>query len=187
MEEIQPGIIEKYNLQTKAINGINEAEKNLRQTILLRAQAQGATEMIAEKTKEKMRLMTEGTEGWDSFNAFSGDLLNLLTTAGTSVLHDDNSKLPFGGQQEEVNRLVSEKEGEISTLYKILENTSARQGIEQKRDEGVQVFGIKDTRTGKNKDYLNINIMNGNGSKIETDGTFDSNVSDMPQMSSTSQ
>ncbi len=187
MEEIQPGIIEKYNLQTKALNGINQAEKELRQSILLRAQAQGATELIEEKTREKLRLMTEGTEGWDSWNAFSGDVLNLLSTGGTSLLHDNNDKLPFGGQQEEVNRLVGEKDGEISALYKILDKTSARQGVEQSRNEGGDVFGIKDTRTGKNKDWLNLNITNGNGSKIEAEGSFNPSGLDMPQMTPTTQ
>ena len=59
LEAIQPGIIDKYNLQTKAIQNINAAEKDLINTIMERARVQAAEEMIVQKTKQIIQLEDE--------------------------------------------------------------------------------------------------------------------------------
>lgn len=63
LEQIQPGIIEKYNLQAGALENINRAEKDLTASILKRAEAEARAEMIKEKFKEAQRLKDTGSTG----------------------------------------------------------------------------------------------------------------------------
>ena len=60
LEAMQPGIIEKYDLQTKAIDKINQAEKALISTIMMRAKIQAAEELTVEKTKAAITAQQEG-------------------------------------------------------------------------------------------------------------------------------
>ena len=60
LEQIQPGIIDKYNLQTKAIENINAAEKDLINTIMQRAKLQATEDLILEKTKRIVEIEDKG-------------------------------------------------------------------------------------------------------------------------------
>jgi len=59
LEQLQPGIIDKYGLQVKAIDKINAAEKELIGTIMRRAEAEAAAEIVREKAMAKMRAQEE--------------------------------------------------------------------------------------------------------------------------------
>ena len=62
LNEIQPGIIEKYNLQAKSLERINLAEKELIANIMKRAETEARTELIKEKIKKSMQLREESKE-----------------------------------------------------------------------------------------------------------------------------
>ena len=55
LEQIQPGITDQYGLQLKAIDKINEAEKQLISTIMKRAQAEAQAEIVREKARAKLQ------------------------------------------------------------------------------------------------------------------------------------
>lgn len=56
LEQLQPGIIDKYGLQVKAIDKINAAEKELIGTIMKRAQAEAAAELVRERARELLNV-----------------------------------------------------------------------------------------------------------------------------------
>ena len=60
LDQLQPGIIDKYNLQTKAIENINAAEKELINTIMKRAKIQATEDLILAKTKDVLRIAGKG-------------------------------------------------------------------------------------------------------------------------------
>lgn len=68
LEEIQPGVVEKFNLQEKSLRNIIAAEKELISTILERAKTQAQTELLTEKFKKLSELESSGEQGpgfWD--------------------------------------------------------------------------------------------------------------------------
>jgi len=67
LEQLQPGIIEKYDLQVKAIDKINSAEKDLIGTIMKRAEAEAAAQIVREKAMAKMRAQQEMMGGGTMF------------------------------------------------------------------------------------------------------------------------
>jgi TP901 family phage tail tape measure protein len=54
VEKMQPGITEKYNLQTKSVKALNAAEKDLTKNIIKRAEAQARVEILTETVKERL-------------------------------------------------------------------------------------------------------------------------------------
>lgn len=60
LEEIQPGIISKYDLQAKSLEKINQAEKELISNIMKRAETEARAELMTEKMKEAMTIEQEG-------------------------------------------------------------------------------------------------------------------------------
>jgi len=63
LEEIQPGIVEQFNLMEGKLNDINAAEKALKASILERAEAEARAEMIKEKFKEAQEARDKGGTG----------------------------------------------------------------------------------------------------------------------------
>lgn len=63
LEQLQPGIIDKYGLQVKAIDKINAAENELISTIMRRAEAEAAAEIVREKAMAKMRAQEDLRKG----------------------------------------------------------------------------------------------------------------------------
>jgi len=49
LDQLQPGIIEKFDLQKKSVEAINSAEKELIETIMRRAKIQATSEIFSEK------------------------------------------------------------------------------------------------------------------------------------------
>jgi hypothetical protein len=74
IEEIQPGITEKYKLQAGAIRDINAAEKELIGNIMKRAEIEARAEMMKEKQKEAIRKREGGSET-DTWAQWSARLL----------------------------------------------------------------------------------------------------------------
>lgn len=84
LEEIQPGIIEKFNLQEKSLKAITAAEKELTANILKRAETEVMAEMLKEKIKEKMTLQEEGPGFWDKAWSFTKRSTLAVSTLGIS-------------------------------------------------------------------------------------------------------
>tara|TARA_R110002051_G_scaffold17728_2_gene51592 strand:+ start:2799 stop:4811 length:2013 start_codon:yes stop_codon:yes gene_type:complete len=72
LDQLQPGITENFNLQEKAINRINEAEKELINTILKRAEVQARAELFGETVKERVSLesQVEASQGQSAMSEF---------------------------------------------------------------------------------------------------------------------
>lgn len=60
LEQMQPGIIEKYDLQTGAAKSLAAAERELTKNILERAAAQAVAEKLTETMKDLVTLQLEG-------------------------------------------------------------------------------------------------------------------------------
>ncbi len=58
LEQLQPGIIEKYNLQAKSLQNINAAEKELIGNIMKRAEEEARAELMKEKIKQGIELQS---------------------------------------------------------------------------------------------------------------------------------
>jgi hypothetical protein len=71
LEQLQPGIIEKFGLQEKAINRINEAEKDLIGTIMKRAEVQAAAALGKEHLTTALKIESEEATIQDSITAMN--------------------------------------------------------------------------------------------------------------------
>lgn len=90
LDELQPGIVEKYNLQEKSIKNIIAAEKELINAIMERAKMQAAQEILQEKFSAMFELQMKSSE---EFNPF---------------LFGGNSQLNEAIKQNEISQLQSE-------------------------------------------------------------------------------
>ena len=115
LETLQPGIIEQFGLQEKAIDKINEAEKNLIKTIMRRAREQARTEKMEEKTNEIVRLEDEGFGYLEGF--------------GNAMFGSDI----FNSEKEEIAKL--NKELEVLAAMNFDEDTETKQGVNPKKSE----------------------------------------------------
>lgn len=77
LEELQPGIIDKYNLQVKSLQAINAAEKELIGNIMKRATEEARAELMREKYKEALTLESDGPGFWQKY--YEGTILGKLT------------------------------------------------------------------------------------------------------------
>lgn len=111
LEAMQPGIIEKYDLQTKAIDKINQAEKELINTIMRRAKIQAAEELTVEKTKAAITAEQEGPGFMDNAlevfkrNALATVTFGLSEITGAQALVIDSAEEK---NKQEVQQLFSE-------------------------------------------------------------------------------
>lgn len=79
LEQLQPGIIEKYNLQVKSIEAINRAEKDLIATIEKRAMLQASKEVTKESARALLDAKTNAKQyesGWKKILVISKYLAN---------------------------------------------------------------------------------------------------------------
>ena len=113
LEQIQPGIIENYNLQAGALEDINRAEQDLIASIMERAKTEARAEMMKEKIKEAMRLEEEGPDFWSMSNfagMFSGGAVvsDMLNQQDIASLYSDADIL--AQQQAEADAAAAETE-----------------------------------------------------------------------------
>jgi TP901 family phage tail tape measure protein len=117
LEQIQPGIIQQYNLQAGALKNINQAEKDLTASIMKRAEAEARAEMIKEKIKESMQLKESGGTGVLGFagsindalgmgglgNKAIGNIQSQIALGEANVLAKQQAKIDGGGDKKKVN------------------------------------------------------------------------------------
>jgi TP901 family phage tail tape measure protein len=122
IEEIQPGITAKYNLQAKSLENISRAEKELAANIMKRAEAEVRAEMLKDSIREEMRLREEGP----------GFMNQLLGAALGS----------FGGVQGQV--------GMINYLHnKDISQEQSRQGILSNQIAAAEMSATTDEAAAK--------------------------------------
>lgn len=84
INEIQPGIINKYHLQKGAIKDMAAAERELTTSIMARAEAEARAELLRESIRNRLQLQAEGPSMFQKITALGGpnaDLMNKLEIA----------------------------------------------------------------------------------------------------------
>lgn len=81
IDEIQPGITEKYNLQAGALRDMAAAEKELTENILNRAKMEARAELIKEKYKEIEEMKQAGITGMSTYDLTMSGLTGRNTYA----------------------------------------------------------------------------------------------------------
>lgn len=149
IDEIQPGIIEKYNLQTKALENIAAAEAELTKNIIKRAETEARMELLGEKIKEQQKLQLEMEEAggityWDA-----------LTGIGAVQKMWDARQMQ--GLDEEINVLAEQVTQD--ELQKVNPGMTTREELLQKK-ESVEKMGI--TISAENlPDWIKVQVQPG--------------------------
>ena len=84
VEELQPGITEKYNLQEKSVRNLALAEKDLTSQIMKRALMEAQAEMAKDKMREAMQIKADGVGIIDQIQAF-GFSLAMQSAGGIGI------------------------------------------------------------------------------------------------------
>ena len=141
---IQPGIVDKYNLQAKAVQNINAAERELIQSIMKRAEVEARAELLREKTKQ---LITQQSEGPGFLNKVLGATSNGMTAEMFQAM--ENAQL-----QSEINALAEQ----TANATPIVNPKAAQQ-------EAI----TKNINTN-NKETLDINVYAPEGTQVKSSG-----------------
>lgn len=68
INDMSPGLVEKYNLQEKSLRNIAAAERQLAKDIMARAMVESRQEILKEKTKQFLQNQQKGEiTGWEKF------------------------------------------------------------------------------------------------------------------------
>lgn len=89
LDEIQPGIIAKYDLQVKSLEKINAAEKELISNIMKRAEAEARAELMKEKIKEAMTIKETIGEEVGMFSLTNQKMTDLIKQANVDQLMNE--------------------------------------------------------------------------------------------------
>lgn len=170
LDRIQPGIIDKYNLQTKALNNINLAEKELTASIMKRAMAEAQAEIMKEKIKTALVAKQEGPGFMDKFIASSKNAALSIFTGGASDVSNLFGATPFNTAEQSNQNFIDENLAQAD----ILANQQATNEIEavnpKKTDQEVQKE-INETTTKEQVKVIFENLpagatVEGNGSNF---------------------
>ncbi len=167
LEDMQPGIISKHNLQAGAIKDLAAAEKELTKNILERAAAEAVGEKMRETMKELVTLQMEGPEQGGGVFGQNQDLL------------DQMHKAQMSGAQQQIDYLAglqtSLEGGSFSDLFN--SGTVPVVNTDSKKEE------INTKSQSEKKETVTIrfeNLPNG----VSVSGTGGNNIS-MPNVGTT--
>lgn len=148
IDQIQPGIIEKYNLQAGALENINAAEKELTKNILKRAEAEVRAELLSEKIKERQKLNLEDTQiSWT--DALFGGGMNVINKASTEA-----EKLKLDEEIDILANQVTQDE-----LEKVQPERTVREELLE-RKETAEKMGITINAEGL-PDWIKVHVQPG--------------------------
>lgn len=119
INKIQPGIVDKYNLQAKAVKNINAAERELIASILERAKVEARAELLREKTKELLTAQQEGPTWYEKIGTnFSVGGAELLKTGRLAQLQQEINALAadMAAPKEAINTKKSAQDGIINNI-----------------------------------------------------------------------
>lgn len=129
INEIQPGIVEKYDLQAGALKNITKAEKELKGAIIERAKAEAIAQLIQEKTRQ---LLTEKIEGPSTVDKLTGFLLG-GTGIGSLLFGEDIAQSlqadRIAGLNKDIDALISRQNEVVQPVN--LEATRERVNTER--------------------------------------------------------
>jgi TP901 family phage tail tape measure protein len=147
INKIQPGIVDKYNLQAKAIKNINAAERELIASILERGKVEARAELLKEKTKDFLTKQTAAPSFMEKVNGgFNDNAISLLKT------------VELIGIQKEINALAADM---VPTKEAINTKKSAQDGI------------INNIQSTQQNGTLDINIIDpGGNAKVTPKADF---------------
>lgn len=113
IERIQPGITEKYNLQTKSLKALNAAEKESIALIMARTKAEIAREKAKEKLVKAQELRDEGVGFFDQLASFGANQIRM----NPFVAKDDRFKgAPLTAEQYKAIQIIN-LENQAKDLY----------------------------------------------------------------------
>jgi TP901 family phage tail tape measure protein len=160
LDQIQPGITRKYNLQEKALDGINRAQREIIFNIDKRAKAEAAFEIKKEKYKELMTARSEGTTTGDFFRGFKHMFTSMDATGAARA----------------------ERIQEIKESIEVLNEQEILRSIDPNKSKNEALInGLK----GKIESEVNVNIQ---GAPEGSKATASSNsIWKMPLLTSTTQ
>lgn len=98
IDQIQPGIVDKYNLQAGALDNISRAERELTANIMKRAEAEARAEILKEKTKELLQTKQDGPSTMQQVAGLFGGPMT------TTYLHGKKQK----DLQDDIDLLASQ-------------------------------------------------------------------------------
>ena len=114
LDELQPGIIDKYNLQAGAIENIARAENELIQTMEKRARMEARSEIAKEKLKEAFQSEISGPSIVDKLKASIGVLA--IREDGTRKTAEDFMKERSEGLRQESEILFQQNINETPAI-----------------------------------------------------------------------
>lgn len=150
IEEMQPGITKKYNLQAGALNNISRAEKDLTRNIMARAEAEARAELLKESIKKEMQMKTEGPSMWNQFmGAVSGTGgLGAQVSNQADIREQQNRSAILGDQVAEDQRKAAVAANPEQAAVAALENFKQIININVDPTTGAVTVGEKNTGSG---------------------------------------
>lgn len=149
INKIQPGIVDKYNLQAKAIRNINAAEQELISSIMKRAEAEARSELIREKTKKMIENKTTDVGLWETVLAGNEQ-------AAKNIRMYENMQL-----QEDITQLASDQANATPAINnKKATQDAMAQNINLTQQNGTIDLNIKtdgaDAEVTKKADFVKV-------------------------------
>ncbi len=129
IDTLQPGLVDKYKLQEKALVNISAAERELTKNIMKRAEAEAKAEMLKDAIREKITLQTQGLSGMEKFATnFMSDKMGKQVLQGKIMEQDQRigllTNMMNGGQSKE---MVTPTADNQNAMTQMLEKTNNAQ------------------------------------------------------------
>jgi TP901 family phage tail tape measure protein len=147
LEEMQPGIVDKYNLQAGAMENINAAQKEMIANIDVIARAEAYKELSVEKYKEAAKQEAEGPGVWDYMlaggNAQQAQFLNQIDvkSAERDAQYAIKKQSKIQGSEKYKKAIASQGKDKLD----------AGTGITPPALDGKTPPALKPTNTGSNR------------------------------------
>lgn len=158
LERIQPGIVDKYNLQAGAIRDINAAQKEMIANLDVIAKAEALKEIAKEKHKEALLKEQEGPTWKDYAKAIGDDMLSSFTLGATKS---------YSPEQYQMGRVHDNKK---EAEYASKELAKLQQTSRYKAATGSSQQNNTPSETNTGNDGTVIEGLNPNNTKISNTG-----------------
>ena len=185
LERIQPGIIDKYNLQAGALQNINAAEKELIGNIMKRAETEVRAELMKEKIKAAMVAESEGPDFWDKAAEYTKRYGLASVTGGLSEVTSLQSYVIDSAEQKNTQNVAGLYEEANILAEQLANDESTLPETELVNPEKTKNDVINSTIENTTKEKVLIEFANApEGMSVSGGANTSSNFS-MPSMGST--
>lgn len=150
IEEMQPGITKKYNLQAGALDNISRAEKDLTRNIMARAEAEARAELLKESIKKEMQMKAEGPSMWNQFMGAVGGSggLGAQILNQADIREQQNRSAILGDQVAEDQRKAAVAANPEQAAVAAMESFKQVININVDPSTGAVTVGEKNTGSG---------------------------------------